>query len=369
MASVKFDQVYKIYPNGYVGVEDFNLDIASGEFVIFVGPSGCGKSTTMRMVAGLESISRGAISIGDRVVNEVNPRDRDIAMVFQDYALYPHMSVRENLSLGLRLRKTPKAEIAERTGAAAKVLGLEPYLDRKPRELSGGQRQRVALGRAIVRRPKVFLFDEPLSNLDPKLRTGMRIEIKRLHRQLASTMIYVTHDQLEAMTLGDRIVVINQGKIQQVGRPIDVYNKPQNLFTAGFIGSPPMNFFELTLSREGEQLILKNEVFNLSLAASHALAAPLLKSFAGAPKLTAGIRAEHLKIARAGTTKPSIHALVEVVEPAAPEVFLYLKSGDASFVMRDDTVLEPLVQAGETLGVYAEPENIHFFDGNGQRLV
>jgi len=368
MASVSFDQVYKIYPNGYVGVEDFSLDIGDGEFLILVGPSGCGKSTAMRMVAGLESISRGKISIGDRVVNDLSPRDRDIAMVFQDYALYPHMSVRENLSLGLRLRKTPKAEIESRTDAAAKVLGLEPYLDRKPRELSGGQRQRVALGRAIVRRPKVFLFDEPLSNLDPKLRTGMRVEIKRLHRQLKTTMLYVTHDQLEAMTLGDRIVVINQGKIQQVGKPIDVYNKPANLFTAGFIGSPPMNFFELTVTREGDQLVLKNAAFNLSLAVSHPLAVPLVKNFAGAPKLTAGIRAEHLKIARAGTSKPSIHALVEVVEPAAPEVFLYLKSGDASFVMRDDTVLEPLVQAGETLGVYAEPENIHFFDGNGQRL-
>ena len=368
MAAVSFDQVYKIYPNGYVGVENFNLDIADGEFVIFVGPSGCGKSTTMRMIAGLESITRGIVKIGDRVVNDITPRDRDIAMVFQDYALYPHMSVRENLSLGLRLRKTPAAEIESRTQAAAKVLGLEQYMDRKPRELSGGQRQRVALGRAIVRRPKVFLFDEPLSNLDPKLRTGMRVEIKRLHRQLASTMIYVTHDQLEAMTLGDRIVVINQGKIQQVGRPIDVYNKPDNLFTAGFIGSPPMNFFELTVSREGDSVTVKNDAFSLSLAASHPLAQPLLKNFVGAPTLTAGIRAEHLKISRANTAKPSIHAQVEVVEPAAPEVFLYLKSGAASFVMRDDTLLEPVVKPGETLGVYAEPEHIHFFDGNGQRL-
>lgn len=369
VAAVKFDQVWKIYPNGYVGVENFNLDIADGEFVIFVGPSGCGKSTTMRMVAGLESVSRGTIKIGETVVNDVTPRDRDIAMVFQDYALYPHMSVRENLSLGLRLRKTPAAEIEARTQAAAKVLGLEQYMERKPRELSGGQRQRVALGRAIVRRPKVFLFDEPLSNLDPKLRTGMRVEIKRLHRQLASTMIYVTHDQLEAMTLGDRIVVINQGKIQQVGRPIDVYNKPDNLFTAGFIGSPPMNFFELTVSRENDQVTVKNDAFTLSLAASHPLAQPLLKNFVGAPTLTAGIRAEHLKISRANTAKPSIHAQVEVVEPAAPEVFLYLKSGEASFVMRDDTLLEPVVKPGETLGVYAEPEHIHFFDGNGQRLI
>lgn len=247
MASVKFDEVYKIYPNGYVGVEDFNLDIANGEFVIFVGPSGCGKSTTMRMVAGLESISRGTISIGDRVVNEVNPRDRDIAMVFQDYALYPHMSVPREPEFGFEAAQDSQSRNCGAHGCGGEGVGLEPDLYRKPRELSGGQRQRVALGRAIVRRPKVFLFDEPLSNLDPKLRTGMRIEIKRLHRQLASTMIYVTHDQLEAMTLGDRIVVINQGKIQQVGRPIDVYNKPQNLFTAGFIGSPPMNFFELTL--------------------------------------------------------------------------------------------------------------------------
>jgi len=368
VAAVAFNNVWKIYPNGYIGVENFNLDIANGEFIIFVGPSGCGKSTTMRMVAGLESISRGTIKISDRVVNEVTPRDRDIAMVFQDYALYPHMTVRENLSLGLRLRKTPKDEIASRTAAAAKVLGLEQYLDRKPRELSGGQRQRVALGRAIVRRPRVFLFDEPLSNLDPKLRTGMRVEIKRLHRQLGATMIYVTHDQLEAMTLGDRIVVINQGKIQQVGRPIDVYNKPANLFTAGFIGSPPMNFFELNVTREGDTVTVKNDVFSLSLAASHPLAQPLLKPFVGAPTVTAGIRAEHLKISRTDKTKPSIHAEVEVIEPAAPEVFLYLKSGGASFVMRDDTLLEPVVKPGETLGVYAEPENIHFFDGNGRRL-
>ncbi|MCX7632146.1 MAG: sn-glycerol-3-phosphate ABC transporter ATP-binding protein UgpC, partial [Turneriella sp.] len=316
MARVLFEQVWKIYPNGYVGVEDFNLDIADGEFMIFVGPSGCGKSTTMRMVAGLEQITRGTITIGDRVVNHVPPRDRDVAMVFQDYALYPHLSVRENLSLGLRLRKTPKAEIEERTAAAARVLGLEPYLDRKPRELSGGQRQRVALGRAIVRRPQVFLFDEPLSNLDPKLRTGMRVEIKRLHRQLGATMIYVTHDQLEAMTLGDRITVINQGKIQQVGRPIDVYNKPANLFTAGFIGSPPMNFFPLTVETSGDDVTVRNEVFSLTLPANHPTARALRSSFPGAPKVTAGIRAEHLKIVRSEKARPAIQAQVEVIEPA-----------------------------------------------------
>ncbi|MBV6492553.1 MAG: sn-glycerol-3-phosphate import ATP-binding protein UgpC [Turneriella sp.] len=337
--------------------------------MIFVGPSGCGKSTTMRMVAGLEDISRGTITIGEKVVNTVPPRDRDIAMVFQDYALYPHMSVRENLSLGLRLRKTPKAEIHERVTQAATVLGLDTYMDRKPRELSGGQRQRVALGRAIVRRPQVFLFDEPLSNLDPKLRTGMRVEIKRLHRSLASTMIYVTHDQLEAMTLGDRIVVINHGKIQQVGRPIDVYNKPQNIFTAGFIGSPPMNFFTLTLHREDGALFLRSENFSLKLSEDHPIAHTLSKPFVGSPRLTAGIRAEHLKIARTQSATPSIHAQVEVVEPAAPEVFLYLKSGDASFVMRDDSLLEPVVSPGQTLGVYSEPENIHLFDGNGERLT
>ena len=243
MASVSLRKVRKVYPGGAVGVQGVDLEIRDGEFVVLVGPSGCGKSTTLRMVAGLEEISSGEISIGGRVVNEVLPKDRDIAMVFQNYALYPHMTVRENLAFGLKLRKVPKDEIERRIAEAAAVLGIEPYLDRRPKALSGGQRQRVAVGRAIVRNPAVFLFDEPLSNLDAKMRVEMRAEIVRLHHALGATMIYVTHDQTEAMTMGDRIVVMNAGRIQQAAAPMEVYEKPANTFVASFIGTPPMNLF------------------------------------------------------------------------------------------------------------------------------
>ena len=240
MASVSLRNVRKVYPGGAVGVGGVDLEIRDGEFVVLVGPSGCGKSTTLRMVAGLEEITSGEISIGGRVVNDVLPKDRDIAMVFQNYALYPHMTVRENLAFGLKLRKVPKDEIERRIADAAAVLGIEPYLDRRPKALSGGQRQRVAVGRAIVRNPAVFLFDEPLSNLDAKMRTQMRVEIKRLHARLGATMIYVTHDQTEAMTMGDRIVVMEGGRIRQAGAPLEVYEHPANRFVAGFIGTPPM---------------------------------------------------------------------------------------------------------------------------------
>ena len=249
MASVSLRKVRKVYPGGAVGVQGVDLEIRDGEFVVLVGPSGCGKSTTLRMVAGLEEISSGEISIGGRVVNEVLPKDRDIAMVFQNYALYPHMTVRENLAFGLKLRKVPKDEIERRIAEAAAVLGIEPYLDRRPKALSGGQRQRVAVGRAIVRNPAVFLFDEPLSNLDAKMRTQMRVEIKRLHAKLGATMIYVTHDQIEAMTMGDRIVVMEGGRIRQAGAPLEVYEHPADRFVAGFIGTPPMNFFEGRVER------------------------------------------------------------------------------------------------------------------------
>ena len=249
MASVSLRNVRKVYPGGAVGVGGVDLEIRDGEFVVLVGPSGCGKSTTLRMVAGLEEITSGEISIGGRVVNDVLPKDRDIAMVFQNYALYPHMTVRENLAFGLKLRKVPKDEIERRIADAAAVLGIEPYLDRRPKALSGGQRQRVAVGRAIVRNPAVFLFDEPLSNLDAKMRTQMRVEIKRLHARLGATMIYVTHDQIEAMTMGDRIVVMEGGLIRQAGAPLEVYEHPANRFVAGFIGTPPMNFFEGRVER------------------------------------------------------------------------------------------------------------------------
>ncbi len=242
MATVSFSHIDKRYPNGFHAVRDLNLEIADGEFVVLVGPSGCGKSTTLRMLAGLEEITAGEIRIGPRRVNELEPGDRDIAMVFQNYALYPHMTVRQNLAFGLKMRRTPKPEIERRTQQAAETLGITPLLDRRPRELSGGQRQRVALGRAIVRQPQVFLFDEPLSNLDAKLRVQMRAEIAALHRRLKTTMIYVTHDQVEAMTLGQRIVIMDAGVVQQADAPLEIYRRPANRFVAGFIGSPPMNF-------------------------------------------------------------------------------------------------------------------------------
>ncbi|XVJ57906.1 MAG: sn-glycerol-3-phosphate ABC transporter ATP-binding protein UgpC [Tepidisphaera sp.] len=255
MAEVTLQNVRKSYPNGFEAVKGFNLNIADGEFIVLVGPSGCGKSTTLRMVAGLEDISDGQISIGGRVVNDVHPKDRDIAMVFQNYALYPHMSVYQNMAFALKLRKVPSADIDHRVRAAAATLGIENLLDRKPKALSGGQRQRVAVGRAIVREPKCFLFDEPLSNLDAKLRVTTRAELKALHQRLKTTTIYVTHDQEEAMTLGDRIVVMSNGLIQQSGPPLEVYHKPANRFVAAFVGMPPMNFFEGTLERESTGLV------------------------------------------------------------------------------------------------------------------
>ena len=257
MASLSLKNVCKVYPNGFEAVKNFNLEIADQEFIIFVGPSGCGKSTTLRMIAGLEDISSGELRIGDRIVNDVEPKDRDIAMVFQNYALYPHMSVYDNMAFGLKLRKVPKDEIDKMVKDAAKILDLTPLLDRKPKALSGGQRQRVAMGRAIVRNPKVFLMDEPLSNLDAKLRVQMRIEIAKLHQRLGTTIIYVTHDQTEAMTLGTRIVVMKDGVIQQVDTPQNLYEKPCNLFVAGFMGSPQMNFLDATVEVAGDVANLK----------------------------------------------------------------------------------------------------------------
>ena len=256
MASLSLQHINKTYPNGFEAVKDFNLEIEDKEFIIFVGPSGCGKSTTLRMIAGLEEISSGTLKIGDRVVNDVEPKDRDIAMVFQNYALYPHMTVYDNMAFGLKLRKVPKDQIDKMVKEAAKILDLEKLLDRKPKALSGGQRQRVAMGRAIVRDPKVFLMDEPLSNLDAKLRVQMRIEISKLHQRLGATIIYVTHDQTEAMTLGTRIVVMKDGVVQQVDSPQNLYNNPCNLFVAGFIGSPQMNFLDAVVRSKRQRCIL-----------------------------------------------------------------------------------------------------------------
>ncbi len=257
MASLSLEHIYKRYPNGFEAVKDFNLEIEDKEFIIFVGPSGCGKSTTLRMIAGLEEISEGTLKIGDKVMNDVEPKDRDIAMVFQNYALYPHMTVYDNMAFGLKLRKVPKDQIDKMVKEAAKILDLDKLLDRKPKALSGGQRQRVAMGRAIVRDPKVFLMDEPLSNLDAKLRVQMRIEISKLHQRLGATIIYVTHDQTEAMTLGTRIVVMKDGVVQQVDSPQNLYNNPGNLFVAGFIGSPQMNFMDAEVEAAGKNVTLK----------------------------------------------------------------------------------------------------------------
>ncbi|WP_294490349.1 ABC transporter ATP-binding protein, partial [uncultured Ruminococcus sp.] len=265
MASLSLKHIYKIYPNGFEAVKDFNLEIEDKEFIIFVGPSGCGKSTTLRMIAGLEDISDGEFMIDGKIMNDVEPKDRDIAMVFQNYALYPHMTVRDNMAFGLKLRKTPKHEIKKKVGDASTILDLSELLDRKPVALSGGQRQRVAMGRAIVREPKVFLMDEPLSNLDAKLRVQMRTEISALHQRLGATIIYVTHDQTEAMTLGTRIVVMKDGVIQQVASPRDLYNKPDNLFVAGFIGSPQMNFVNAECRAEGDDVCLDFDKFSIKL--------------------------------------------------------------------------------------------------------
>ena len=331
MASVILRKVRKVYPGGAVGVQGVDLEIRDGEFVVLVGPSGCGKSTTLRMVAGLEEISSGEISIGGRVVNEVLPKDRDIAMVFQNYALYPHMTVRENLAFGLKLRKVPKDEIERRIAEAAAVLGIEPYLDRRPKALSGGQRQRVAVGRAIVRNPAVFLFDEPLSNLDAKMRTQMRVEIKRLHAKLGATMIYVTHDQIEAMTMGDRIVVMEGGRIRQAGAPLEVYEHPADRFVAGFIGTPPMNFFEGRVERGADGAPAFR--FGAALLPLPDAWRDRLAPLSDGPA-TLGVRPEAVAPAADGAAGAAIDAEVDVVEPMGAETYVYAAAAGASFIAR-----------------------------------
>ena len=335
MANVNLKNVFKVYPGNVTAVRDVNLEIKDKEFVVLVGPSGCGKSTTLRMIAGLEEITDGTIDIDGRIVNDVPPKDRDIAMVFQNYALYPHMTVYKNMAFGLKLRKFPKAEIDERVREAARILNIEELLERKPKALSGGQRQRVAVGRAIVRQPKAFLFDEPLSNLDAKMRVQMRMEISKLHHQLASTMIYVTHDQVEAMTMGDRIVVMKDGLIQQVDAPLNIYEHPANRFVAGFIGSPPMNFFEGTLSQRSDGLYFTEGTFSVRVEDVHAK--KLLE--ANLDTVVLGIRPENIQdsvFAVNPSPESLIKAKVEVIEPMGAEVFLYLTVGEHSFVARVD---------------------------------
>lgn len=355
MASVTLNHVSKSFGSVQV-IADLSLEVQDEEFMVLVGPSGCGKSTALRMVAGLEEISGGTISIGDRVVNDVRPKDRDIAMVFQSYALYPHMTVRGNLEFGLKIRKMPREEIDARVQEAADILGLSALLDRKPRQLSGGQRQRVAVGRAIVRKPQVFLFDEPLSNLDAKLRVQMRAEITKLQRRLKTTTIYVTHDQVEAMTMGNRVAVLKDGDLMQVGTPLELYDRPLNIFVAQFIGTPPMNFFRARLEDGGKTL--RAGSFSLPVAEKlHAAAAP----FDG-QELMVGIRPENLLgegSAASGATA-SIPVEIEIVEPLGHEVIVHCRSGEDFLVAKLDPHEMPAM--GDHLNLVVELEALHLFD-------
>ena len=337
MAQVQLDKVNKVYPNGFHAIHDLSIDIADGEFLVLVGPSGCGKSTALRMVAGLEDISGGELRIGDRLVNDVHPKDRDIAMVFQNYALYPHMSVAENIGFALKLAKVPKAEIADRVQKAAATLDLTEQLDRKPGQLSGGQRQRVAMGRAIVRQPKAFLMDEPLSNLDAKLRVQMRAEIAGLQRELGVTTIYVTHDQVEAMTMGDRVAVLKRGYLQQVDTPQNLYDSPANVFVAGFIGSPSMNLFTTQLERHDGGLAVRLGDQLLSLPASVVSEMPALEDYADAP-IVVGLRPEDVEDAAVATEAPAdrtISSTVQMVEALGSELIVHFPLGVESYQIMD----------------------------------
>jgi multiple sugar transport system ATP-binding protein len=352
--SKKFDGVH--------AVNDVNLHIRDKEFMVLVGPSGCGKTTTLRMVAGLESITGGEVSIGDKVVNELAPMDRDIAMVFQNYALYPHMSVYDNMAFGLKMRKFAKADIAKRVRDAADILGIQELLARKPRQLSGGQRQRVALGRAIVRHPQVFLFDEPLSNLDAKLRVQMRVELKKLHLRLGTTAIYVTHDQVEAMTLGDRVVVMKDGWVQQVGEPLELYNNPANRFVAGFLGSPAMNFLTVTVAENNGAIWVTNPGFRLQVPQG---CAGKLRGYVGG-ELWLGIRPEDLRVAP-GADGMSFDVVIEVVERLGSETLLDVKAGPCAMVAAVEANIHAKIR--DTLRLAPNPERLHFFDTKTEAAI
>ena len=361
MSSISLKNITKIYPNGFQAVKDFNLDIEDKEFIIFVGPSGCGKSTTLRMIAGLEEISGGELLIDGKLMNDVEPKDRDIAMVFQNYALYPHMTVYDNMAFGLKLRKMPKAEIDQKVREAAKILDLESLLDRKPKALSGGQRQRVAMGRAIVRNPKVFLMDEPLSNLDAKLRVQMRIEISKLHERLGATIIYVTHDQTEAMTLGTRIVVMKDGVVQQIDTPNNLYNKPGNLFVAGFIGSPQMNFLNVTIEKDGEDLVAKSGNDKIAIPASKAKA--LTDGGYIGKEVILGIRPEDIYDSQMfidASPNTTLQAKIHVYELLGAEVYLYFDYNETQLTARVDP--RTTAKAGDTITFALDMERAHFFD-------
>jgi len=367
MASVSLRKVKKVYEGGVTAVHSFDLEVKDKEFVVLVGPSGCGKSTTLRMIAGLEEVTEGEISIDGKVVNDVPPKDRDIAMVFQNYALYPHMTVYDNMAFGLKLRKFPKAEIEQRVHEAASVLAIEELLSRKPKALSGGQRQRVALGRAIVRKPKVFLFDEPLSNLDAKLRVQMRTEISKLHQRLGATMIYVTHDQTEAMTMGDKIVLMKDGLVQQVDSPLDIYTYPSNRFVAGFIGSPAMNFFRGTLAK-GKRLHFSEPSNGVDLLVGEKDQKRLTKYMG--KEIVLGLRPEHIYESgqnRKGGSKTSV--LVSVVEPMGNEYYVYFTTGGETnqYVARIAMSQKPKV--GKEIDLVFDMSRAHYFDPTSEQII
>jgi multiple sugar transport system ATP-binding protein len=365
MAGVTFEHVSKRFGD-VIAVNDLSIEVADKEFLVFVGPSGCGKTTSLRLLAGLEEITEGNIFIGDRLVNDVAPKDRDIAMVFQSYALYPHMSVFDNMAFGLKLRKTPKAEVQRRVREGAAMLGIEELLDRKPKQLSGGQRQRVALGRAIVREPSVFLMDEPLSNLDAKLRVATRAELSRLHQRLETTFIYVTHDQVEAMTMGTRITVMRDGILQQCDTPQTLYNKPSNIFVAGFIGSPAMNFFDVTVVGGNEDLALDGGSFKVKAPASSVEA---LLPYSG-KQVVLGVRPEDIhdtQYAPPGIKPAPVTAKVDVTELMGNEVYLYLISGTKNFIARVDP--RTTARVGQDVQVLFNMDNIHVFDRDTELAV
>ncbi len=364
MAGIKMVDVKKQYPNGFVAIENMNLEIPDKEFVVLVGPSGCAKSTALKMIAGLEEITSGEMYIGDRLVNKVPPKDREIAMVFQSYALYPHMTIYDNIAFGLKMRKTPKEEIDKLVKEASEILGMSDLLDRKPRQLSGGQRQRVALGRAIVRHPQVFLFDEPLSNLDAKLRVKMRTELKKLHERLHTTVVYVTHDQVEAMTMGSTIVVLKLGAIQQVGSPLSLYSFPSNRFVAGFIGSPSMNFLDCTIGQENGNLFVDTGAFRLMLPEDKA--AKVREH--GGKEFIFGIRPEDIRKRREkkeSYSEEHINAKINVIEPLGKEMYVNLSAGNLEFmaIINARFPLKPHEEVELTLNM----DRMHLFEKEGEK--
>ena len=368
MASLSLKHIYKKYSGGVTAVSDFNLEVKDKEFLVLVGPSGCGKTTTLRMIAGLEEITEGELFIGDRLVNDVAPKDRKIAMVFQNYALYPHMSVYENMAFGLKLNKTPKEEIKRRVEEAARILDITHLLDRKPKALSGGQKQRVALGRAIVRNPMVFLLDEPLSNLDAKLRAAMRTELTKLHNRVGTTFVYVTHDQVEAMTMATRIVVMKDGLIQQVDTPQNLYDSPVNIFVAGFIGTPQMNFINGTLEKKGDDVFFKFEENEIKLPADKANN-PALQDYIG-KEVVAGLRPECIHdepMQLAALAESTVDAFVDVTELMGAEIYLYLNIGETNLIARVSS--RSASRAGDTIKVAFDTSRLHIFDKDTERCV